>query len=190
MDMPASFDSLLANARAELRRVEADYQEHAARFDTAQVLRADQARQALQTFIVQAEALRAAWDAIPLQAHPQPVARVRRAAERVEPAPAPPAGQPPLEEDDFQVPILRALVNLGGRARTAIVIDAVGVLLQDRLGPQDFEAPGNNHEIRWRYYCRWARQTMVETGLLRDDSPHGIWEISEQGRAYLLAQAA
>jgi hypothetical protein len=32
--------------------------------------------------------------------------------------------------------------------------------------------------------ARWARQKMVEKGLLAKDSPRGIWEITEEGRKY------
>ncbi len=36
-----------------------------------------------------------------------------------------------------------------------------------------------------RNTAQWARIIRVEAGLLKKDSPHGIWEISEQGRAEL-----
>jgi len=37
---------------------------------------------------------------------------------------------------------------------------------------------------RWVNTARWARQKMVEKGLLAKDSPWGIWEITEKGRKY------
>ena len=33
----------------------------------------------------------------------------------------------------------------------------------------------------------WARQNLVNQGLLSGSSPRGIWEITEQGRNYLAA---
>ena len=39
-------------------------------------------------------------------------------------------------------------------------------------------------EKRWENTARWARQKMVEKGLLAKDSPWGIWEITEKGRKY------
>lgn len=38
---------------------------------------------------------------------------------------------------------------------------------------------------RWRNAAQWARQAMVEEGLLKADSPRGFWEISESGRKRL-----
>jgi hypothetical protein len=38
---------------------------------------------------------------------------------------------------------------------------------------------------RWRNSAQWARNTMRQEGLLKDDSPHGTWEITEAGRARL-----
>jgi restriction system protein len=35
---------------------------------------------------------------------------------------------------------------------------------------------------RWRNAARWERNSMVEEGLLKSDSPWGIWEITEAGR--------
>ncbi|MCO5044184.1 MAG: winged helix-turn-helix domain-containing protein [Kiritimatiellae bacterium] len=38
---------------------------------------------------------------------------------------------------------------------------------------------------RWRNFAQWARHTMRQEGLLKDDSPHGTWEITDAGRARL-----
>jgi len=32
---------------------------------------------------------------------------------------------------------------------------------------------------------RWCRNSLKEEGLLKSNSPHGIWEISYEGRKYL-----
>jgi len=42
-----------------------------------------------------------------------------------------------------------------------------------------------NGEIRWRNRARFARLRMKERGLLSNESPRGVWEISDIGRAYL-----
>jgi len=41
--------------------------------------------------------------------------------------------------------------------------------------------------VRWRNTAQWCRHTMVQEGLLKRDSPHGIWEITEKGRQALEA---
>jgi hypothetical protein len=38
---------------------------------------------------------------------------------------------------------------------------------------------------RWRNSAQWARNTMRQEGLLKDDSPHGTWEITDAGRTRL-----
>ncbi|RMH13146.1 MAG: hypothetical protein D6698_14360, partial [Gammaproteobacteria bacterium] len=37
----------------------------------------------------------------------------------------------------------------------------------------------------WRNTAQWCRNTMVREGLMKSDSPYGIWEITEAGRKYL-----
>ena len=50
----------------------------------------------------------------------------------------------------------------------------------------DFAPLASNPENpRWRNAAQWARNSMVNEGLLKNDSPHGIWEISDKGRAML-----
>jgi hypothetical protein len=42
--------------------------------------------------------------------------------------------------------------------------------------------PSDPDIIRWRKTGQWCRNTMVRQGLLKRDSPRGIWEISEEGK--------
>lgn len=49
----------------------------------------------------------------------------------------------------------------------------------------DFHPLASNGEPRWQKSTNWARFNMVEDGLLKSDSPRGIWEISEEGRSRL-----
>ena len=47
-------------------------------------------------------------------------------------------------------------------------------------------AIGEDHDTPWwRNGAQWARHAMVTEGLLKADSPRGIWEISPAGEAYL-----
>ena len=34
---------------------------------------------------------------------------------------------------------------------------------------------------RWRNAAQWARYSMVKKGLLKSDSPRGIWELTDKG---------
>jgi restriction system protein len=88
-------------------------------------------------------------------------------------------------ERDFFGPILEALLEMGGRGRAADVLDRVLEKMKPHLRPIDFEILPSAPEARWRKTAQWARHTMVQEGLLRDDSPRGIWEVTDQGRAWL-----
>ncbi len=84
----------------------------------------------------------------------------------------------------FQAPILEVLVELGGSGRAADVLDRVGEKLEAVLNPHDRELLQGG-TIRWRNSTRWARKVMVEEGLLANNSPIGIWEITPAGREWL-----
>lgn len=89
-------------------------------------------------------------------------------------------------EDAFRRPILEALVELGGKASIGEVLDLVGKKMRDKLTKYDLEPLASEpHPIRWRNTAQWCRNTLVREGLMKQDSPHGIWEISEEGRRAL-----
>lgn len=89
-------------------------------------------------------------------------------------------------EDAFRRPILEALVELGGRAPLPDVLDLVEAKMGGVLKPHDYEPlPSQPRSIRWRNTAQWCRNTLVREGLMKSDSPYGIWEISEQGRKAL-----
>lgn len=87
-------------------------------------------------------------------------------------------------EEAFRVPILRALVEMGGRGRAREVLDRIQPMVADRLTEHDLQ-PLPTGEIRWRNTAAWCRKDLVEEGLLADDSPHGIWEVTDKGRRWL-----
>jgi restriction system protein len=86
---------------------------------------------------------------------------------------------------DYVIPILEALVDLGGRGRVAEVLDLVYEKVKEILTPFDHEMLPSGLTERWRNTAQWARNEMVTKGLLRNDSPRGFWEISEKGKNYL-----
>jgi hypothetical protein len=96
----------------------------------------------------------------------------------------PPGFRTPLE--DYYRPILTVVSQMGGAARAAQVVDRVGDILRNVLTEADLKPlPHNPAVSRWRNGVHWARLRLVEEGLLKKGSPHGIWEISAEGREYL-----
>lgn len=85
---------------------------------------------------------------------------------------------------DFTCPILHALVEAGGKAHVRDVLKRVGELMSDRLKPDDHELLPSVRDVRWKNRAQWQRFEMTRRGLLRSDSPHGIWEITEHGMHY------
>ena len=89
-------------------------------------------------------------------------------------------------EQAYYRPILRALQGLNGSASLNDVLDQVLQVMRGELKEVDFEPLASEPEMpRWRNAAQWARNSMVKEGLLKSDSPRGIWEISDVGRRYL-----
>jgi hypothetical protein len=89
-------------------------------------------------------------------------------------------------ERTYYVPILESLIEMGGSANAKEVIEHVGQKMRNILKEIDHEKLGSdNNQERWTNTTRWARNDMINEGLLKKDSPHGTWEISERGREYL-----
>jgi len=85
---------------------------------------------------------------------------------------------------EFRRPILEALGELGGRERTRQVLEVVYRRMEGKLTKSDRERLRSG-DVRWRKFAQWERYCMARDGLLRRDSPTGIWELSEAGWAEL-----
>ena len=89
-------------------------------------------------------------------------------------------------ESAFFRPILQALSDLGGSAKRSDVFNVLEPSMRDVLKPIDYQILSSEAEqVRWQNSAQWARNLMVKEGLLQPDSPVGIWEITEKGRAFL-----
>ena len=89
-------------------------------------------------------------------------------------------------ESSYYMPILEVLDGMGGGGRVSEVLDSVGKKMKPVLKDVDFGPLASNPENpRWRNAAQWARNSMVKEGLLKNDSPHGVWEISDKGQAML-----
>lgn len=93
-------------------------------------------------------------------------------------------------EEVFQRPILEALVELGGSAPSGEVLERVGAKMKSALNQYDLEPlPSDPRSVRWKNTAQWCRNTLVREGLMKRDSSHGVWEISDAGRKWLLHES-
>ena len=85
----------------------------------------------------------------------------------------------------FIMPILESLIELGGRAKMKDVLKLVHDKMKDALNEYDYAPlPSHPNEKRWENTAQWARYIMLQEGLLANDSPQGIWEITEKGKIF------
>ena len=87
--------------------------------------------------------------------------------------------------DKYWPPILESLVELGGRGSRQDVIQRVGKKLAPILTTGDKAMLPSGNAVCWQNRVVWQRLNMVTQGLLRSDSPRGIWEITETGKKFL-----
>jgi len=88
-------------------------------------------------------------------------------------------------EESYVMPILESIIELGGKAEMKDVLNLVHDKMKNILNSYDYEPlPSNPKQKRWENTAQWARNTMVNEGLLAKDSPRGIWEITDKGRKF------
>lgn len=86
-----------------------------------------------------------------------------------------------LPEQQYEKPLLRALVAAGGEAPYREVLDAVREELKDALMPADFETLASG-SVRWHSRLQFVRLRLIERGEMDRDAPRGIWRITDAGR--------
>lgn len=148
----------------------------------------DKAKEALErlglltTFRDRIAALRKEWDAMAAatdrdedeetRAQRRNLGKLRKGVRTPEPA--------------YYRPILQVLDKMGGGGKVAEVLDRVGRIMKPMLKKVDHDPLASDPENpRWRNSAQWARNSMVQEGLLKGESPRGVWEISDKGRAML-----
>ena len=85
-------------------------------------------------------------------------------------------------EEKFILPILEALIELGGEAHARDVLERVHAKMKDILNNYDYEDLSSNNQKRWENTTQWVKYKMVEEGLLDRNVPRGVWRITEKGR--------
>lgn len=88
-------------------------------------------------------------------------------------------------EEEYELPILQSLAELGGRATVKEVLKMVYEKMKDKLNEFDLQPLKSGYDLRWRNSAQWCRFALTKRGLLSSDSPRGVWQITEKGRDYL-----
>ena len=89
-----------------------------------------------------------------------------------------------LPASEYTLPILEALMALGGVAGPKAVLEHVGNAIKDRLQPMDLEAPPSGG-IRWKSRAHFHRYFLKERGLM-ENPRRGVWAITDKGRNYVV----
>ena len=102
--------------------------------------------------------------------------RGERVAAQLAPMPA------QFESTDYELPVLRAIIDRGGAAAAREIIAAVGEVLAPGHRTLDTELLPCG-VLRWEARVRKARSRLMERGWVDSKSPRGQWEITKTGRA-------
>ena len=66
----------------------------------------------------------------------------------------------------------------------SVVLEGVEQRIGHLFGTADYQPLPSGGDIRWRNTAQWARNTLVhKRGLMKDDSPNGVWELTDEGVA-------
>ena len=90
-----------------------------------------------------------------------------------------------IPQKEYRIPILEALLEKGGKASQREVFEIIEQKMEKNFNHLDLETLSDGYTKRWQKMAAWQRYIMVKEGLLRSDSPRGVWEITDQGREYL-----
>jgi restriction system protein len=80
----------------------------------------------------------------------------------------------------FREPLFRVLYESGASGKMSEVVDRVGDVMGEQLNEVDRQKLATG-EVRWRNAVQWERNEMVKEGLLKKDSPRGVWELTTKG---------
>ena len=86
--------------------------------------------------------------------------------------------EPKTSKEVLRKEIIRALEALGGAGRVQQVLAKMEEQLEGKLLPRDMETLSSG-DLVWKKNAQWERYLMVLDGILKSDSRHGTWELSE-----------
>lgn len=94
-------------------------------------------------------------------------------------------------ENAYFKPILLVLSQMGGSGQVSEVLVRLQKVMKGTLSDVDYEPLASDPEVpRWWNTAQWAHSSMVQSGLLKGDSPRGVWEMTEAGMKLIVEVSA
>lgn len=86
---------------------------------------------------------------------------------------------------NYRIPILKALIYLGGSSEEADVTEFVKKEMKNKLTDKDLTVPKGEDKEVWLSNMYFETATMIDEGLLTKGSSNKNWEIAQKGIDYL-----
>ena len=95
-------------------------------------------------------------------------------------------------QKEYWLPVLEVLLDLGGAGPKREVLPLVKSKMDGVLNGFDLQMPNDspNSGERWVNILNKAHGLLRREGLVKKDSPRGIWEITKEGEDYLRERGA
>ncbi len=90
------------------------------------------------------------------------------------------------KQHEIEVPLLKAIEELGGAAKPKVVYPVVTKSFSHQLTEEDLAArlPSSPSTFKWHNLVQWSRQALIDRGDI-DGSTRGLWRITDSGRKRL-----
>lgn len=143
-----------------------------------------------QTFYVKLKETKSAFDAIG-QVSPDEIEKVKEKIETLDQEQIDKEVKQANEGSDitspinFRIPILKALIYLGGSSEEVEVMEFVKKEMKGKLSKKDLEVPKDHKNEIWLDNLYTETATMVDEGLLSREKSDKNWEIAQKGIDYL-----
>jgi len=83
--------------------------------------------------------------------------------------------QPVTPQEAYEPLIIEALREFGGKAHVRDIKAWIEKRMKDSFLPGDLATRADGKTVVWWNNAQWQRQKMVYKGILRSDSPRGVW---------------
>jgi len=85
---------------------------------------------------------------------------------------------PVTSAEVFRRLIIESIKKSGGSSRCKAVLSYIEQKYDDQFTKRDWEHRTDGTVV-WKNNVQWERQSMVDEGILKNNSPRGFWELSE-----------